>query len=100
MQKTQSGESEAQAMNEPKSLTRVESQRLVREFLDAFNSLKTISPTPVCLSPVEEEQQAPLHPLEQSHENPRNTFELLADSQLRMLADPPPMLGTPLQALM
>ena len=54
-------------MNEPKiAAAGADAERLVRELLDAFKSLKTIPPPPACSSPGKDEQQPRAVPEEAS----------------------------------
>ncbi len=60
METNQSLDAEHPAMNQPKLTTPVDAERLVRGFLDAFNSLKAITAPPAYPAPAEDERPAQL----------------------------------------
>ena len=83
-------------MNEPKlAAARVDAERLVRELLEAFNSLKRIPAPPTRSSPGEEEQQRP----PQSQEGHAKTLKLVGNAPSTTSAGPRPLPRTPLEAL-
>src|SRR5208337_3053788 len=80
-------------MNEPKLAVPVDTERLVRDFLDAFDSLKTRGAPLTCSSPAEEEQRPA-----QLQEGCQQAFELVGGNALSAMSAEPPMSGTPLEA--
>jgi hypothetical protein len=74
---------------------RVDTERLVRDFLDAFNSLKTMPETATCSSPNKEEEQGP----QQSQDDHSKAFEPVGGGQSTTSADPSPVSSGPLGTL-
>ena len=74
---------------------RVDTERLVRDFLDAFDSLKTMSRPLTCSSPSEGEQQQP----PQLQEGCEQAFELVGGNAPSTSVEPRPVPGKPLEAL-
>ncbi len=86
-------------MNEPKlARTPVDSERVVRELLDAFKSLKTVTAPPTCSPPGKEEQK---QPSQQSQGERSNAFNLVGGTLAKLYADPRPRpTTTPFKAVM
>ena len=80
-------------MNQPKLATPVDAERLVRGFLDAFNTLKAITAPPACPMPAEDERPAQLQ------EGSTGAFELAASALSTVAAEPPPELRTSVEPL-
>jgi len=81
-------------MNEPKLAT-VDTQRLVRELIRAFNSLKTKPAPLICSSPTEaERQQLP----QQSQADDSKASKVVGGAPSAISVDSRPRPGTPLEA--
>ncbi|MGA7873548.1 MAG: hypothetical protein WCA22_21900 [Candidatus Binatus sp.] len=80
-------------MNEPKLAVPVDAKRLVRDFLDAFDSLKTKGAPPTCSSPAAEEQRPA-----QLQEGCEQTFELVGGNVFSTMSSESPVPGTFLEA--
>jgi hypothetical protein len=79
----------------PKLAAPVDTQRLIRDFVDAFSSLKTVLEPPTCSHPAEEEQRP-----EQFQEGCEQACERVGGGALSGIsAEPPPVPSTPLETL-
>ena len=79
----------------PKLAAPVETERLIRDFLDAFSSLKTVGGPPTCSHPAEEEQRP-----EQFQEGWEQPCELVGGGALPSMSEKPgPVPPPPLETL-